>query len=704
MTQAKRTNQFDHTLLRKQFPGATEIRPWSKPGRNGIPFIVTQGERYFVKVLDASQVARERSLGLDEVEACKLVESNHVIKLLEHGELDGGSWIYLKFPFVEGGTVDQLRQRPPGRVWPNSSLLELGKQVAVAIRDMWRDGRGVVHRDLKPKNIMRGKDGKFIVLDLGIAHLLHLPDRDTAKRHAGSVDYSAPELFRAAVDPREEITFAADHYSLGAILYELATGRYYLEGTSKGDMASAISERLPVSPRSFNSDLSPDLEAIIMRLLQKHASDRYGCPEELIAAFDGTDYESPSIHPPKFYVHVGDNQVRFLLEYAEEVEGPDEMPEGLILPISNLPSDENIELLRNAGYSLIIDPETYRMQYSGHSNALKKRLDLDTIGGHHLGGLHDPIGNLLSFLGDASKAEAFVRAVLSFQERCQPTSLIAPYFVIESTADPIWDIQPRLWKLSRRAVERSTSSMPLLGGLALSTSLLRTPDQKRALLDRLWAFHYLDGFYLVIQNEERDDSGPITNVETLRGLKEFVEKLSAQYRLVVGHADLTLFPLMQYGVVATSPDRAVRKFSIETLKAPRKLQQGRKTPEKQLLRYYSPQLMDFIEDKAYLGQLARLKLQDRIACDCRFCRKADHFNEKVSQTAESVTNARKHFIVNVAKEVTSVGGLERSKRREHYVKRLRSATALGEEISKSTGARKRLARYDPLLSLLQVQK
>ena len=209
-----------------------------------------------------SQVARFRR----EAEAAARLVHPNIVPIYEVGEHAG--WHYFTMPFLPGGNLARAAARE--RFAPARAAATI-ETVARAIHHAHRNG--VLHRDLKPNNILLDEPGEPHVTDFGLAKLL--ADDQCLTRSAavvGTPAYMAPE--QAAAGPNR-LSPAADVYSLGAILYDLLTGRPpFSEATAMETLRRAAEEQ-PARPRRLNPRVETDLETIVLKCLEKDPLRRY---------------------------------------------------------------------------------------------------------------------------------------------------------------------------------------------------------------------------------------------------------------------------------------------------------------------------------------------------------------------------------------------------------------------------------------------
>ncbi|MBA4064271.1 MAG: hypothetical protein C0501_11265 [Isosphaera sp.] len=210
----------------------------------------------------AAAVARFRT----EAEAVARLQHPGIVQIHEVGEHAGLPWFSLEF--CPGGGLDRALGGNPLPARAAAALVEaVARAVAAA------HARGVVHRDLKPGNILLGAADEPKVADFGLARLADAEDSRTRTGIVmGTPSYMAPE--QAAGDPRR-VGPAADVYALGAVLYECLTGRPPFRGASTADTLVQVQTREPVAVRDLAPGVPRDLETVAHRCLQKDPARRY---------------------------------------------------------------------------------------------------------------------------------------------------------------------------------------------------------------------------------------------------------------------------------------------------------------------------------------------------------------------------------------------------------------------------------------------
>ena len=222
------------------------------------------------ELASASDLARFQS----EAEAAARLDHPGIVSVFEVGELEG--YPFYSMQYVEGTTL--ARRLAAGPI-PARETATLMAQVAEAVHVA--HSRGVLHRDLKPSNILIDLDGFPRVSDFGLAKRL---EADASVTHTGAIlgtpCYMSPEQ---AAGSRGDVGPASDVWSLGAILYQMLTGRPPFQGSSPMDTLLAVLESDPPVPRSIDRRVDRDLELIALKSLQKPTDLRYASAGTLAA-------------------------------------------------------------------------------------------------------------------------------------------------------------------------------------------------------------------------------------------------------------------------------------------------------------------------------------------------------------------------------------------------------------------------------------
>jgi serine/threonine protein kinase/Tfp pilus assembly protein PilF len=233
-----------------------------------------------LKVLPPGTLADETTRKRFRLEALTLSRLNHPNIATVHDFNDQGGSDFLVMELIQGGTLDD---KICGAPLPEREVLRLGVQLAQGLGAA--HGEGVVHRDLKPGNVRITPDGRLKILDFGLATLRRLEWNERADTSdlgdnamvAGSPPYMAPEqLMGEVVDAR------CDIYGAGAILYEMVTGRRPFAESHGPRLIDAVLHAPPVPPRDLNARLSPGLESIVLKCLDKDPARRYQSARELL--------------------------------------------------------------------------------------------------------------------------------------------------------------------------------------------------------------------------------------------------------------------------------------------------------------------------------------------------------------------------------------------------------------------------------------
>jgi hypothetical protein len=248
--------------------------------------------------------ARKRFQG--EANALSRLSHPHVATIHDFDSAEGIDFLVMEL--VRGPSLrDEIDEKG---ALPEKTVVRLGSQLARGLQAAHE--QGIVHRDLKPSNLQLTPDGLLKILDFGLALLLHrqaTPREETAPTEtavgigAGTLLYMSPEQLRGrGVDARTDL------YAVGAVLYEMATGRHLFSKPSSAELTDAILHEEPRPPRELNERISPGLEALIRKALDKDPELRYQTAKELLVDLERLQLRPdsrPSGSGPKLEVATG---------------------------------------------------------------------------------------------------------------------------------------------------------------------------------------------------------------------------------------------------------------------------------------------------------------------------------------------------------------------------------------------------------------
>jgi serine/threonine protein kinase/Tfp pilus assembly protein PilF len=209
-----------------------------------------------------------------EARAASALNHPNIITIYEIGHAD--SVHYIATEYIEGETLRELMAK---RRLNAGEVLDFAIGVASALAAA--HDAGIIHRDIKPENIMVRPDGYVKVLDFGLAKLAEpesaLQDSSTGAV-LGTLLYISPEQARA-----QQPDNRSDLYALGAVMYEMVTGQPPVRGDNFIDIANAIVNEIPQAPSNYVSSVPPELDRIILKLLEKDRANRYPSARQLLS-------------------------------------------------------------------------------------------------------------------------------------------------------------------------------------------------------------------------------------------------------------------------------------------------------------------------------------------------------------------------------------------------------------------------------------
>jgi serine/threonine protein kinase/tetratricopeptide (TPR) repeat protein len=206
----------------------------------------------------------------NELKMARDISHKNVCRMYDLNQEEGT--YYITMEYVPGEDLKSFIRR--ARQLTSGTTVSMARQICEGLTEA--HGLGVVHRDLKPQNIMIDKEGNARIMDFGIARSLKTKGITGAGVMIGTPEYMSPEQVEGkGVDPRSDI------YSLGVILYEMVTGRVPFEGETPLGIAMKHKSEAPADPRELNAQIPEDLSRVILRCMEKDKQKRYQSSDEV---------------------------------------------------------------------------------------------------------------------------------------------------------------------------------------------------------------------------------------------------------------------------------------------------------------------------------------------------------------------------------------------------------------------------------------
>ena len=208
-----------------------------------------------------------------EAQAASLMSNHNIVNLLDVGV--EGEYRYLVLEYVSGNTLKEI-VRQKGQLSTNTAI-----QIAIRILSALQHAHdnGIIHRDIKPQNVLVHSDGHVKVADFGIARMTNAFTITKGDTVVGSVHYSSPEQASGTV-----VDGTSDIYSTGVVLYEMLTGHVPFSGDTPVAVAMQHIQEYPVPISNWNPSVPPVVEAVVMRALEKSPGARYQTAREMADA------------------------------------------------------------------------------------------------------------------------------------------------------------------------------------------------------------------------------------------------------------------------------------------------------------------------------------------------------------------------------------------------------------------------------------
>jgi len=227
----------------------------------------------------------------NEIKLARKITHRNVCRTYDMGE--DGKVLFITMEYISGQDLKKMIRMT--RELSIGTTVTIAKQICEGLAEAHR--QGIIHRDLKPQNIMIDSEGEVKIMDFGIARSIHIQGVTATGVQVGTPEYMAPEQAEAkGVDQRTDI------YTLGIMLYEMATGEVPFTGETPISIALKHREEVPKDPSEINSQVPENLNHIILKCLQKEKENRYQTTAELLKDLTKLEEGIPTLErviPPK---------------------------------------------------------------------------------------------------------------------------------------------------------------------------------------------------------------------------------------------------------------------------------------------------------------------------------------------------------------------------------------------------------------------
>lgn len=270
-----------------------------------------------VKILKEELLQNEefRRRFKNESKAIAVMDHPNIVKVYDVGF--GDRVQYIVEEYIDGITLKEYIERQGVLPWKDA--LYFATQILRALQHA--HDKGIVHRDIKPQNIMLLQDGTIKVTDFGIARFARSEQRTVTDKAIGSVHYISPEQAKG-----EATDAKSDLYSVGVLLYEMLTGKLPFDADSAVSVAIMQLQNEPIKPSTLNPEIPEGLEEITLRAMQKNPAERYSSAAEMLSDIE-TFRRNPSVQfeykyfvdnePTKYVSDITPTQIK---EKTEEEE------------------------------------------------------------------------------------------------------------------------------------------------------------------------------------------------------------------------------------------------------------------------------------------------------------------------------------------------------------------------------------------------
>jgi len=662
-------------------------------GSNGYPVVIENNkkEKLFLKIVKKDIKNKEDiDFEIKTLKELSKIDNPNVVKL--NRPIDAGDgYFILEFEFIKGETLEKIieRKKKARDCFSNDEIYKFAKDILNALKSI--NALNKVHQDIKPRNIKYDGE-KYILLDLGIARF---KEPIVNKRCKAVYKYSSPEqlLSYLGIQPRPAISIQSDLFSLGILMYEVATSHYPL---GSGDYCRIINAVIEASPKAVNRSLDNNLENIILKLLKKRVSERFPDLDELAESLKKKSFiiRRPKFQSSIFYLHSHPSTTKFpnFLDYRKRAVRA-AAPDGIIFSTSFFPQNEKRSgSLLAQGYKFLIDPETVFLPFKSKSYKNK---------------LKDVKYNLkktdyFSELITKGRLDWWIGEVVKHQLNKGGDFIITPTFLVNNSTDKNLILNFTSAQKTLELCQKRRIKKPVICSYYVTKNFISDNDSRDLLISQILA---LDGFYAIYLISESDvklGREPKNSKPLLRGLRDFVEKVSSKYPVLLGYSGIEAIPLFGCGLSGVATNMYRTNFITEKLSDSLESSGGGKRAK---LYYYVPGLLNFLElreIRTILKVLEKLEINKKIPpheasqlltafkCNCPFCNHSKVFEadegivDRIDNWWES--DLDNHYLFHIIQESKKIWSVDQIKAKKYIQYKIKVAKENYDIISKRFSA------------------
>ena len=244
------------------------------------------------KILDSTSDEEAIKRFYLEAQAMKELDHQNIVHVFDFGQQ--GKQLFIAMTYVQGISLAEILQNKSKLSF--EAIEVIIKQIARGL--LYAHSKGIVHRDVKPSNIMLTRDNRVYIMDFGISYIQEMEKERLTRTGMtmGTPEYMSPEQCHG-----DEVTLQSDIYSMGVILYEMTCGRLPFEGSRPVEIALKHVQEPPPAPELFREDIPDGLSALILKCLKKKLNERFHDMQEFLDECDqvfpqhDTPYQNSSV-------------------------------------------------------------------------------------------------------------------------------------------------------------------------------------------------------------------------------------------------------------------------------------------------------------------------------------------------------------------------------------------------------------------------